>query len=101
MARRCRSGGRADGEPSTITISPKPSAMTPSSIQNKPCSLTHPIVTIEKFRILAASAREHVTALCFFLDQHPRSKRTRLLQRGKPDVAISFVQKVADRKPGA
>ena len=45
--------------------------------------------------------REHVAAFRFFLDQHPRGEGTRLLEGGQPDVAVAFVQEVANRQARA
>jgi hypothetical protein len=52
-------------------------------------------------RVLARDACEDVAALRLFLNQDPLRERVWAIDRGEPEIAVAFMQEVADGEAGA
>ena len=67
-------------------------------VKRQPGAVADARVAVEKCGCSSRERGEHVAAFGLFLDQHPAGVRPRRLERGEPDVAVAFVQEIADRE---
>src|SRR5204862_6121250 len=66
-------------------------------VEREAGALAHARVAGQKCGPSTRDPRQHVAALCLFLDQYPLREGPWIIQRSQPDVAVAFVQKLSDR----